>query len=61
LEGCWEAARAKRPGARISLDLRNVTCVDRAGRGLLRRMQSGGVEFHDAGLATQDILAQLAD
>ena len=32
LENCWKQARETQPGRRISIDLKNVTCVDRAGR-----------------------------
>ena len=56
LEHCWQTARAERPGRPISLDLRSVTCVDRAGRLLLQSMHAGGVAFVRAGLAIQDIL-----
>jgi anti-anti-sigma regulatory factor len=59
LERCWQAARSERPDRRISVDLKNVTCVDLVGRRLLQSMYQGGVEFVGAGMATQDILDQI--
>jgi len=61
LESCWKAARAKRPEGTISVDLKNVTCVDRAGRYLLQMMHRSGVPFLRAGLAVQDILEQIME
>jgi anti-anti-sigma regulatory factor len=58
LENCWQTARANRPDSKISVDLKSVTCIDRAGRYLLQLMHSRGVGFLRAGLATQDILRQ---
>ncbi len=58
LDRCWKAARARRP--QISVDLKNVTCVDRAGRYLLRAMHGDGVTFLRAGLTTQDVLEEIA-
>jgi anti-anti-sigma regulatory factor len=61
LESCWNAARIRQPNWKISVDLKNVTCVDRAGRSLLYSMYKQGVEFQQAGLAVQDILAQVME
>ena len=61
LEGCWLAARVSQPNRKISVDLKSVTCVDRAGRYLLQLMHSNGVEFLRAGLAVQDILEQVME
>jgi anti-anti-sigma regulatory factor len=61
LENCWKAARASQPGRKISVDLKNVTCVDRAGRYLLQLMHGNGVGFLRAGLAIQDILEQIME
>lgn len=58
LENCWQAARATQPNREISVDLKSVTCIDRAGRYLLQSMHSNGVSFLRAGLAVQDILEQ---
>jgi hypothetical protein len=54
LENCWRSARPNQPNRKISVDLKNLTCVDRASRYLLRLMHSSGVPFLRAGLATQD-------
>ena len=61
LEDCWRKARERQPQPDIAIDLRNVTCVDRAGRCLLQLLQSNGVPFLRAGLAIQDILEQLKE
>jgi len=61
LESCWQAARANHPDRKISVDLKNVTCVDRGGRYLLQLMHRTGVPFLRAGLATRDILEQIME
>src|SRR5438874_162174 len=59
LESCWMTACARQTGRNVVVDLKNVTCVDRAGRSLLQRMHCSGVGFLRAGIATQDILEQI--
>jgi anti-anti-sigma regulatory factor len=61
LESCWMAVRGKEPGRKISVDLKNVICIDRGGRQLLKTMYGGGVGFLRAGLAVQDILEQVME
>lgn len=61
LERCWQAIRAKQLERKISVDLKNVTSIDRAGRQLLRSMHSGGVSFLGACLGIQDILDQVRE
>jgi anti-anti-sigma regulatory factor len=61
LEDCWQAARSRRPNFKISVDLKSVTCIDRAGRYLLQLMHSNGVGFLRAGLAMQDVLEQVME
>jgi hypothetical protein len=61
LESCWQTARIRRPFVRIAVDLKEVTCVDRAGRALLRSMYGAGVGFIRAGMATRDILEQIME
>jgi anti-anti-sigma regulatory factor len=61
LESCWNTARHSRPNRKISVDLKNVTCVDRAGRSLLQLMHRDGVSFQGAGIAIQDILEQIME
>jgi len=59
VQSAWSTALAKRPGRKVQVDLKSVTCVDREGRALLRSMHGQGVEFLRAGLATQDILDEI--
>jgi anti-anti-sigma regulatory factor len=61
LENCWQVARANQPNRKILVDLKSVTCVDRAGRHLLQSMHGNGVGFLRAGLALQDILEQVME
>jgi anti-anti-sigma regulatory factor len=61
LENCWQAARANQPNRKISVDLKGVTCIDRAGRSLLQLMHTDGVGFLRAGLGIQDILEQVME
>jgi len=61
LEHSWQAARADHPGRPVSVDLKSVTCIDRAGRYLLHLMHRNGVGFLHAGLAVQDILEQIME
>jgi anti-anti-sigma regulatory factor len=61
LEDCWGSARASSVDRRICVDLRNVTCVDRAGRKLLQAMHGSGVQFLRAGLAIQDIVEEIRE
>lgn len=56
LERCWQSAGAERPGRKIALDLKGVTCVDRSGRRLLQSMRAQGVDLLRAGMAIQDLL-----
>jgi hypothetical protein len=51
LEGRWQAARAKTPNRKISVDLKRVTRIDQAGWRLLQSMHSSGVDFLRAALA----------
>jgi len=59
LENCWHTESANHPNRKIAVDLKNVTCIDRAGRYLLQLMHAEGVRFLRAGLAVQDILEQV--
>jgi len=61
LENCWQVALVNQPKRKISVDLKSVTCIDRAGRCLLQSMHSQGVGFLRAGLAVQDILEQIME
>ena len=61
LDRCWQLARTNQPHGKISVDLKGVTCVDRAGRCLLQSMHRHGVGFLRAGLAIQDVLEQVME
>jgi anti-anti-sigma regulatory factor len=61
LEKSWQLARANQPTRKVAVDLRGVTCVDRAGRYLILLMHSQGAGFFRAGLAIQDILEELLE
>jgi anti-anti-sigma factor len=61
LERCWRTASSNQRIRHISLDLKDVTCIDRAGRALLRAMHGAGVVFVRAGIAIQDILEQIVE
>jgi hypothetical protein len=55
LDRCWEAARAKTPNCRISIDLNRVTRIDQAGWRLLQSMHASGVDFVRAALAMNEL------
>jgi anti-anti-sigma regulatory factor len=61
LENCWKAARVSQPSRMIVIDLKNITCVDRAGRSLLQQMYCSGAGFLGAGMATEGILEQIME
>ncbi len=61
LEVCWREAHTKDPNRRMEIDLKNVTCVDRAGRCLLQRMHNEGVTFLSACLAIKDIVDEVTE
>lgn len=61
LEHCWRDAQSTQPKRQISVDLKNVTCIDRSGKYLLQLMHRSGVPFLRAGLAVQDILEQIME
>jgi len=61
LEQCWRTSLAIRPDRKVLVDLKDVTCVDRAGRSLLHLMHCEGVLFLRAGMAIQDILEQIME
>jgi ABC-type transporter Mla MlaB component len=59
LEQCWQAGRSRSPAGKLSVDLSDVTSIDKAGWRLLRRMHRDGVKVSGRGLATQTILDEL--
>jgi anti-anti-sigma regulatory factor len=61
LEACWRSERENDPGRAIAVDLKSVTCVDRAGKYLLLLMHNSGVRFVRVGMAVQDIVEQISE
>ncbi len=61
LEECWKAERLRSPAGEPSIDLSEVTSVDKAGWCLLRRMHRDGVAVFAKGLATHTIMDELAE
>ena len=45
----------------IVIDLKNITCADRAGRSPLQQMYRNGAGFQAAGMVTQNILEQTVE
>ena len=58
LRACWLKSR-RNPGARVVLDLTDVTFIDEAGEELLAEMLSAGAEFVAAGVENKDLLEGL--
>ena len=66
LEECWNMARlrslsGKRDKPRMSVDLRDVTSIDKGGWSLMRLMHREGAKVSGKGLATQTIQDELTD
>ena len=61
LESRWQKASGREDIHRVSVDLQDVTCVDRAGRRLLQSMYCAGVSFDRPGLSVKDILDQFME
>lgn len=61
LEDCWRSERRNSPAAGQTVDLSNVTSIDKGGWDLLRRMHHDGVKLLAKGLARQTIVDQLTD
>jgi ABC-type transporter Mla MlaB component len=61
LEECWKTACLRYPAVKQSVDLSDVTSIDRTGWCLLRRMHHDGVEISGEGLAAQTIFDELTD
>ena len=60
LEECWKTGRLRSPAGKQSVDLSEVTSIDKAGWCLLRRMHREGVEVSAKGLAILTIMDELA-
>jgi hypothetical protein len=60
LRDCWTRALSLAPKMGQVMDLSDVTFVDEGGERLLRELKSAGVEFVAAGVATKDLVENLA-
>lgn len=58
LEQCWQTARAGGANRKFRVDLKGMTCIDQAGRYLLRLMHREGVHLVACRWVIQDILEQ---
>jgi anti-anti-sigma regulatory factor len=56
LRTAWESKLAESEGRPSVVDLREVTCIDEDGAGLLREMSDRGTEFVAADINTRHIL-----
>ena len=61
LERCWHSASGDCEAGKVAVDLGGITCVDRAGRHLLRCMHRSGVRFLGARLAMQDVVDEISE
>lgn len=59
LEQCWQTAMTNYPNHRMSVDLRDVTFIDRKGESLLRSMHRSGASFQASGLLIQEVVHQI--
>src|SRR5579863_9592797 len=60
LEDCWKAAHVSSPALEETVDLTDVSSIDKAGWHLLRHMHREGVRLSARGLAGQTVLDELA-
>lgn len=56
-ENTWRSAPVA--GRRVEVDLREVTCIDEAGRRLLKAMNQAGVCFVAKGVATEALVEEI--
>ena len=56
-ENTWRSAPVC--GRRVEVDLREVTCIDEAGRRLLRAMNQGGARFIAKGVAMKALVEEI--
>ena len=56
-ENTWRAAPAA--GRQVEVDLREVTCIDEAGRRLLLAMSQAGARFIAKGVAIQALVEEI--
>jgi hypothetical protein len=56
---CWKYARDRAPLAHATVDLKELTFIDRAGETLLAEMRSSGAELIATGVEQQYLLTTL--
>ena len=56
-ENAWHTAAVS--GRPVEVDLREVTCIDEAGRCLLRAMNQAGARFIAKGVATEALVEEI--
>ncbi len=61
LEECWKTGRVRSPTKKQSVDLSDVTSIDKAGWRLLRAMHREGVKVSAKGLAILTIKDELKE
>src|SRR5215472_15554563 len=59
LENAWRSVQA--PGREIEIDLKDVTCVDDAGRQLLARMHQAGARLVASGVMMRALVEEIAE
>jgi hypothetical protein len=59
LRSCWKYTRDRAPLARATVDLKEVTFIDRAGEELLAEMRGAGAELIATGVEHRHLLATL--
>jgi len=55
LEDCWRAGVSRHPHGKFTVDLTQVTFIDKAGSLLLQLMDRDGSTFKTAGLMTEEL------
>jgi hypothetical protein len=55
LEDCWRAGVARHPHGKFTVDLTQVTFIDKAGSLLIQLMHRDGSTFKTSGLMTEEL------
>lgn len=61
LDACWREAAAALGGRPVRVDLRDVFCVDEAGRHLLVRMHRAGAAFVARGCFMSELVREISN
>ena len=59
VEQCWQTLRQDRRGRAVTVDLRDVDFVDRAGEQLLTSIYQHGAKLMASGLMTQGLVSRI--